>query len=485
MAFSPFSATIVHMATFHATALIRSGKELSWSEQLRMVLQLSFPAIMSHISSIVMQYADAAMVGRLGAADSASIGLVSSSTWLFGGLCTSIVVGFSVQVAQAIGAKEDGKARNLMKEGILVSLAFSFLLLFLGWGISSSLPGWLGGEEAIRDNASSYFLVYALALPFMQLNAVSSSMLQSSGNMKVPSILNILMCCLNILFNSLFIFSSGVKTLFGLPFWFPGLGLGVTGAALATMLSQAVISLLMVLFLLFHSPLLGMRKGERIAFSAKDLKAAVKLSIPVGFEQVVMSGAMVATTRIISPLGTIAIAANSFAITAEGLCYMPGYGIAEAAATLVGQAYGAGRKKLARQLGWMSTGLGMLIMTCTGILLYTCASSMMAIFSPDAEIVRTGAEVLRIEAFAEPFFAASIVASGVLRGAGDTFVPSLLNFLSMWCVRIPLALILVPKVGLKGAWIAMCGELCVRGLLFLIRQKWGKWLDRNPVIAIE
>lgn len=469
------------MSTFHATALIRSGKELSLSEQLRMVLQLSFPAIMSHISSIVMQYADAAMVGRLGAADSASIGLVSSSTWLFGGFCTSIVVGFSVQVAQAIGGKDDVKARNLMKEGILVSLGFSILLLFLGGCISPHLPGWLGGEEAIRGNASSYFLIYALALPFMQLNAVCGGMLQSSGNMKVPSVLNILMCFLNILFNALFIFPSGEKMFFGVEFHCPGFGLGVAGAALATMLSQVAVSLAMLFFLLFRSPLVGLRRGERVVFSANDLRKAVRLSLPVGFEQVVMSGAMVVTTRIISPLGTIAIAANSFAITAEGLCYMPGYGIAEAASTLVGQAYGAGRKRLSLQLGWISTGLGMLIMTGTGILLYNCASSMMAIFSPDGEIVKVGAEVLRIEAFAEPFFAASIVASGVLRGAGDTFIPSLLNFLSMWCIRIPLALILVPRIGLKGAWIAMCGELCVRGVLFLVRQKRGRWLGPTTI----
>ena len=181
------------------------------------------------------------------------------------------------------------------------------------------------------------------------------------------------------------------------------------------------------------------------------------------------------STKIVAPLGTVAIAANSFSVTAESLCYMPGYGIGSAATTLIGQSIGAGRKDLTKRFGWLTTGLGMLIMTGSGILLYIFAPFMIGLLSPDPEIRELGAAVLRIEAFAEPMYAASIVATGVFRGAGDTFIPSCINLFSMWCVRIPLGAFLAPRFGLHGVWFAMCVELCVRGVLFLIRLSGKKW----------
>lgn len=101
---------------------------------------------------------------------------------------------------------------------------------------------------------------------------------------------------------------------------------------------------------------------------------------------------------------------------------------------------------------------------------------MIGILSPDPEIIALGAMALRIEAFAEPLYAVSIVASGVFQGAGDTLIPSCMNFFSMWAVRLPLAAFLAPRLGLRGVWIAMCVELCIRGLLFLIRLASKRWL---------
>lgn len=258
----------------------------------------------------------------------------------------------------------------------------------------------------------------------------------------------------------------------------PGAGLGVTGAALGTALAELVTVCFMLYFLLVRSPMLHLRKNERLQFRADDLKLAVKIALPVGFEQVVMCGAQIMSTKIVAPLGTIAIAANSLSVTAESLCYMPGYGIGTAATTLIGQSIGAGRKNLTRRLGWLTTGLGMLVMTGSGILLFVFAPFMMGILTPDAAIRELGTQILRIEAFAEPMYAASIVASGVFRGAGDTFVPSCMSFFSMWAVRIPLAAILAVRYGLPGVWIAMCIELCVRGIIFLIRLNGRKWQQK-------
>lgn len=453
-----------------------SGKSMTASQQIGLTVRLSIPAILAQISSIVMQYIDASMVGRLGANASGAIGLVSSTTWLFGGLCIAVTTGFTVQIAQTVGAGEEKNARNIMKQGLIIALCISALLALIAALISTPLPRWLGGEAAIQKMASQYFLVYMLGLPALQMNSIAGGMHQSSGNMRLPGILNVMCCVMDVFFNMLFIFQTRSVQINSITFTMPGLGLGVAGAALGTITAEAVTCAIMVTALLWKNRTLHLRKGEHLSFHRDTLVKAVKIGAPVGLEQMVMCSAYVMSTKIVSPLGTIAIAANSFAVTAESFCYMPGYGVQAAATTLVGQCVGAGQKQLSRRMAWITMGLGVSVMTVGGVLMYIAAPAMIGVLTPNEEIRNLGAAVLRIEAFAEPFYAASIVASGALRGAGDTLVPSCMNFASMWCVRIPLAAILAPRVGLYGVWIAMCVELCFRGILFTARLKRERWM---------
>ena len=453
-----------------------SGKSMTSSQQIGLTVRLSIPAILAQISSIVMQYIDASMVGRLGANASGAIGLVSSTTWLFGGLCIAVTTGFTVQIAQAVGAGEDKSARNIMKQGLIIALCISVLLALIAAVISTPLPRWLGGEAAIQKMASQYFLVYMLGLPALQMNSIAGGMHQSSGNMRLPGILNVMCCVMDVIFNLFFIFPTRSVQINSITFTMPGLGLGVAGAALGTITAEAVTCAIMVTALLWKNRTLNLRKGEHLRFHRDILVKAVKIGAPVGLEQMVMCSAYVMSTKIVSPLGTIAIAANSFAVTAESFCYMPGYGVQAASTTLVGQCVGAGQKQLSRRMAWITMGLGVSVMTIGGVLMYIAAPAMIGVLTPNEEIRNLGAAVLRIEAFAEPFYAASIVASGALRGAGDTLVPSCMNFASMWCVRIPLAAILAPRVGLYGVWIAMCVELCFRGILFTTRLKRERWM---------
>ena len=445
-------------------------------EQIKLVFFMSVPAIMAQIASVCMQYIDASMVGQLGADDSASIGLVSSSIWLLCSIGMAVNVGFTVLMAQKIGARKYVSARNLLKLAFLVCLAASLLLAGAGILVSDILPVWLGGNSEINRGASEYFLIFTSALPVLILNALSSGMLQSSGNMKLPSLLNMLMCLLDVVFNYLLIFPSREISFGGFSLVIPGCDLGIRGAALGTVAAETVTFALMLFFLLFRTPQLQLHREKKFIFSSRLVRRAFLISLPVGFDHIAMCLAMVVSMMIVAPLGTVPIATHSFAITAESFCYMAGYGIAAAATTMVGQSIGARRSDLAVSFAWLVTGLGVSIMTAAGILMFIFAPLMMGLLSPVAEIRNLGAEVLRIEAFAEPLFGASIVAAGALRGAGDTFFPSLINFISMWFVRIPLSLLLASYYGFYGIWVAMCIELCIRGLLFLYRLKRGKWL---------
>lgn len=456
--------------------LIKSGGTMTLKQQLKLTVALSTPAILAQLSSIIMQYIDASMVGSLGANDSASIGLVSTTMWLLGGLLSAAAMGFTVQVAHLIGANKSNDARSVLRQSIVSCLVFSLILTIVGVAISWELPHWLGGNDAICHNASVYFLILAIFLPFLEVEMVAGGMLRSSGNMKVPGMLNILMCVLDVVFNFFLIFPTREVMVMGHAINIPGMGLGVKGAALGTVLAEVVTCALMLYFLIYRSRELKLAGTSGSFKPTKNcLNKAYRISLPIALQSVMMCGAYIAATVIVAPLGSVALAANSFAITAESLCYMPGYGFSEAATTLVGQSTGAGRRDLCKRFAHITVIMGVASMTLLGLLMYAFAPQMMALMSPVQDIVELGAQCLRIEAWAEPLYGAAIVCYGVMVGAGDTLVPSLMNLGSMWIVRITLASILVTSMGLPGVWTAMCIELCVRGTIFLIRLWSGQW----------
>ncbi len=431
-------------------SVIRSGGKLTIAQQLKLTVQLSWPAMMAQLSSIMMQYIDAAMVGRLGADDSASVGLVSTSLWLFWGICSAVTMGFSVQVAHSIGAGDYARARNILRQGITACLIFSVAVALVGAAIAWPLPHWLGGNEEVCPGASLYFLVFVLALPLLTMNYLGGAMLRCSGNMKVPGGLNVMMCLLDVVFNFFLIFPTRQLDILGMQIVMPGAGLGVFGAALGTVSAEIVTAGAMMWYLCFRQEGMAIARERGSFRPVRDvIRKALRVSAPMTLEHAVICGAQIAVTVIVAPLGIMAIAANAFAVTAESICYMPGYGIGDAATTLVGQSYGAGRLDLARRFGYITVALGMVTMTVMGVVLYVCAPWVMELMTPVGDIVSLGVRSLRIEAFAEPMFAASIVAYGVMIGVGDTIVPASMNFCSIWLVRGAIFLFRL----FSGAWL--------------------------------
>lgn len=453
----------------------------AFREMLLLIIQLSIPSILAQISATIMQYIDAAMVGSLGTNATGAIGLVASTTWLFNGLCMAIATGFSVQVAQLIGAQRGGEAKNVLRQSLVVCLICGLLIGSAAVALSFPLPTWLGGEEGVLDGAHAYFFVFGAAIPFNLMRILTGNMLQCAGDMRTPSILNASMCGLDVIFNYFLIFPTRTVSLLGLELTMPGASMGVAGAALGTALSETVVAFIMLYIVCFRSSALRITKGGSWALTTPCLRTALRVAVPIAIERGILGAAQVTTTRITAPLGTVAVAANSLAVTAESMCYMPGYGIGSAATTLVGQSMGAQRKDLAKGFARASTWLGMGIMGAIAIVMFFAAPLMFAMLTPVPEIRELGTQVLRIAVPAEAFFGAAIVAAGALRGAGDTTGPSLLNLISMWGVRITLSSILAPIMGLHGVWLAMTIELIARGTLFLIRLLRGKWLSKSLI----
>jgi putative MATE family efflux protein len=377
-------------------------------------------------------------------------------------------MGFSVQVAHFIGANDMEAARRVLRQSIVCCMIWALVISITALCISPYLPYWLGGNEEIAHDASLYFAIFGFSGIFFQMEGLAGSMLKCSGNMKIPSMLNIGMCVMDVVFNYIFIYI---------------LGMGVMGAAVGTGLAMLVTACAMMYFLLVRSKMLSLVRRPSKSFrpTSDVVSTAVKIGAPMGLQHLLMGGAYIVSTMIVAPLGTIAMAAHSLAITVESLCYMPGYGIAEAATTLVGQGIGAGQRLLTRSFARMSVALGIGVMTLMGVLMWIFAPELMALMSPVEEVIALGTQVLRIEAWVEPMFAAAIVCNGVFIGAGDTIIPAIMSLGSMWAVRLTMAATLAPKFGLKGVWTAMAIELLFRGSIFLTRLFKGKWAEKLKI----
>ena len=459
------------------SARMRQGETIPLRDTAGVVLMLSIPSILEQIVVTAMEYIDAAMVGHIGAEATAAIGIVSSSTWLLHGILVGLYNAFSIQIAQYLGADRQQDARGVLRQAMLFNLAAGLAAAAFGIGISWHLPGWLGADVSLQANASAYFAIWSAALPFTMAMGMYTAMLRASGDALTPGLISVLVCVLDAIFN--FFLINPTRTLWGITVW--GAGLGVPGAALGTALATVVGGLLALCILLFREGPLCIHKPGSWKITRACIRNLGKVGVPLAAERAALSSAQVLQVRIVSQLGTVAIAANSLGVSAEGLCYMAGYGIQGAAIALIGQAVGAHRKDMAKRFAWLCTLMGMGIMTLTGAGLFAFAPALMSIFTADAAVIALGARVLRIEAFAEPMFGASIVASGAMQGAGDSTACFVLNLVSMWGIRLTLAFLLAPRFGLVGVWGAMCFELCVRGLLFLIRLARGKWLEKGAL----
>lgn len=435
---------------------LRCGGEITLRNRIRLVALLSGPAMIAQISHVVMEFIDASMVAHLGADAMGAIGLVTTTLWLIGGLCSSAAVGFYVLASHHIGRRDFNGSHSILRIAIPILLLWSLLLAICGCLIAPYLPHWLGGNEKICDDASTYFFIFAATTPLLQLIFLASGMLRSAGNLKAPSYINMGMCLLDVIFNYLFIYI---------------LELGVKGAALGS--SIAIFAgVSCMLWVMWHQAELRPDTNyihTSLLNSAREAWQSIRISAPVALERIAVAGAQIASTVIVAPLGTIAIAANTLGITIEALCYLPGYGLGEAATSLCGQSHGAKRPELVYSFSRITLWLAISIMGIMGVIMYVFSPSILSFMVPDTQVASLCAEVLRIEAFAEPMYGVSIIGYYVFVGLGDSFIPSLMNLFSIWAVRITLAWALASTYGLPGVWFAMAVELTFRGLIFLYR----------------
>lgn len=455
----------------------------SGQSRLATLTRLAWPAIIEQLLATMVSYVDTAMVGSMGASATAAVGINSPVVWLFTGALQGVGTGYSVMVAHAIGARDERRARCIIVQSVTAIAACGLFLMALMLSLSGMIPRWLGAEPGVYPGAVAYLRIYAFSLPFSASLAIMGAIVRCMGNARLPLILNTAANLTNMVLNFLLIYPT--RQVGGLTVW--GAGLGVEGAAIATSISLAVSGGIMLLSMFCR------KDGFRLALTENwrpdmDLvNRAARLGLPYMAERFAINFGQLATTWIIGTVGTVAVAANHIAVTAEGLCYLPAYGISYAATTLVGQSVGAGDTEGTRKYGTLSGRCGFLLCAFTGAALFLFAPQLASLFNKDPAVVAEAAKVLRIIAPVEPLFATFIVMAGALRGAGDTKFPMFLCLGCMWGVRVVAAPILVfgLGVGLTGVWTAMGCDLVCRGLGCILRWRSGRWMKYYSAISKE
>ncbi len=461
---------------------LRKKKSIAALALLPMVFSLAWPTMLEQVMQTAVQYIDTAMVGRLGTQATAAVGSTTTVNWLLGSTLGAFGVGFLAYISQALGSREPERARKAAAQSVLAVLVIGTVFTALTLSLSGLVPVWMQVDEPIRDLAARYFFILYLPMLPRAACTIFGTVLRSAGDTKTPMRVGILVNAVNVLLNFLLIYPTRTVAVFSLRFPMWGAGWGVTGAAAASAAAFLLGGAVITVALYRHKTISP--RGFSIRPDREVLLPCLRVAVPNMLQRFGTSLGYVAFAAMINALGQIATAAHTVANTVESAFYIPGYGMQTAAATLTGNALGAGDRKRMRDLARVIAAIEVTLMLLSGAVLFAFAPKMVSLFSKDAAVILLGSTVLRMVACSEPFYGVSIVIEGMLQGAGRTGMPFVFNIVGMWGVRIvgTFACTRLLGMGLVAAWGCMIGHNLLLFFLFVIYYVRGRW---NPLDARE
>ena len=420
---------------------------------------MSLPTIVEEILATLLQYVDTAMVGQLGEQATASVSITTNVTWLVNSVPGAIGTAMLVLISKAAGSGNKKQVQKLAQQALFLAVVSGLILSVLSISLSPYIPRWMGAEEAIQGEASRYFFIISLPLIFRSSSTILGAALRAVQNTKTPMVISVAANGLNIILNYFLIYT---------------LGLGVTGAAIASAISYVLSGTLMFAACRRNDQL----RWEWRAFSLdrRLMKECAVVGTPVLGTSVVSCLGYVVFASLVSGMGTTVFAAHSIAVTAETIFYVPGYGLRSAASTLIGNARGEKNIEKLKSVGKISVCLTIAMMCISGLILYIGAAPLMRLFSPSRQVVTLGAEMLRLVALSEPFFGLMVVLEGIFYGLGRTRYAFVVETVGMWAVRILLTFLCVRywNLGLRAVWYCMIADNVCKALLFILPFVWKK-----------
>lgn len=439
------------------------GKQQTTGE----LFKLALPAIMENILYMVVWIVDTAMVGQVSATALAAVGLGGQFVFMFSWIFSSLGVGASTLVARAVGAKEPAAAERTAAHALALAAGFSLVLAIAGFLASPFLIGLLTKDSAVLSDGIAYSRILFAAVVFMVPLIVSNSILRGSGDTITPMLVAAVGNLFNIVGDYVLIFGK-----LGFP------AMGVVGAAIASALSQVLGFSIMSYILFTGISRIRLHPRQLFHWHRDIMEKLITLSIPAAFEETLLNLGRTLYVALVSQLGTVAFAANQVVVSVESISFMPGYGFAVAASTLVGQRLGAGQKEEAVAAGYLGARLAAFVMAVIGLLFLIVPRPILTLFSKDPAVLTIGAVILQIAALEQIPIALEMTMAGAMRGAGDTRYPMFVTAIGNYLVRLPLVFLAVSILhqGLPVVWLITALDWSVRAVLLYARYRKEKWI---------
>lgn len=437
---------------------------------LRQLAWLTLPVLAEHILHMLVGLTDTWLANHLSeerAAATAAVGTISYILWFIGLTVSSIATGSMALIARAKGARHRSLANSVCGQSATAALVLGLVMAVLVYAAAVPIVHLTGLHGRAQEFAFSYLTMLCIALPFSTVMFTANACLRGAGDTLTPGLVMIVVDVINILFS--FALTYGW---WGLPEW------GFHGIAAGTIIAYVAGGVLAFLVLIWGRGAIRLHL-HRMRPHWHTLKRILRIGIPAGAEGLLAWAAnfgMIIVINQVDPTNAMPAAHNN-AVRIEAISYMAGFAVAMAAAAMVGQSLGMRNPRRATRCAYLAFAVGGGIMTLCGLLFIFANHALADWMSADQHIADLTATCLFITGFIQAGFAASIVFSGVLRGAGDTVAVMLLNLLSIFLVRFAgvLFVALYLRRGLAAIWVVLCIELVVRGALAYGRFLRGNW----------
>ncbi|MBQ9589543.1 MAG: MATE family efflux transporter [Butyrivibrio sp.] len=434
----------------------------------RKLLLLLIPIIAEQFLNSLMGMADSMMVSNVGAAALSGVSLVDSINNLVVQAFNAMATGGVIICSTYVGQKDLKRANDSARQVILVSAFISFVLMLICLLFRNQLLSIIFGEieQDVMQAASIYFLLTIISYPGISLAAAGSAVFRAQSNTRLPMNVAIVSNILNVAGNAVLI-------------W--GFGLGVYGAAIATLCSRLFSAIVLLAFLRRDNQQIFVREYHKIRPDFEKIKKILAMGIPNGIENSMFQFGKLAIQSSVSILGTAAIAAQSMTNIFENVNGVAGIGVGIGLMTIVGQCLGAGRKDEAIYYTKKMIGWGYIAILSSCLLTYAISRPVTFIAGMEKESAALCIYMLGWITIVKPLlWPLSFVTPYAMRAAGDVKFSMIVATLTMWLCRVTLATYLIRVVGMgaMGVWIGMFCDWGIRGIIFTIRFRSGKWIHK-------
>ena len=430
------------------------------------IWSLILPLMIEQLLNSLMGTADTIMVTSAGASAISAVSLVDSINVLVVNVFSAMATGGAIVTSQYLGKKQVEKAnfagRQLLISVTLISVLGTLLALLLRNQILTCTFGKI--EEDVMDNARRYFLITALSYPLIAVYNAIAALFRADKNSKLPMKISTISNFLNIFGNAVMIF---------------GFGMGVTGAALSTLLSRAFCAVTILIFLMTTKQAVGIKNPLSTRPSLPMIARIMKIGIPTGIENGMFQFGKLAIQSTVSLMGTAAIAANAMTSTLESLSCQAPIGIGLGMMTIVGQCVGAGEDEQARFYIKKLTFYGFVALLASALVICLIVVPVTSVSGMERDVALLTRRLTWFVHAIKPFaWCLSFIPAYGFRAAGDVKFPMIVSMTTMWTCRVAIVMVLARVFGLGpvSVWIGMASDWCVRSICFFIRFRSGKWL---------